>query len=94
MRFAPRVKWRARGGYSDGRLFVHPDMKNLHEEGNDFPVGFLDALDCLAAAKRMLPRRQTTHGKIAEREREIEMLKRQGTPFGQILERVAAKYGK
>ena len=25
MRFAPRVKWRARGGYSDGRLFVRDD---------------------------------------------------------------------
>ncbi len=79
---------------SDGRLFVHPNAKVVHEEGQDFPTGFLDTLDCVAAAKRMLPKRATTKGKITEQEREIEALKRQGVPFGTIMERLRERYGQ
>ena len=79
---------------SDGRLFVHPSMERAHEEGREFPSGFLDVLDCMAACKRMLPKRQTTKGKIREREREVEMLKRQGVPWGQIMEKLALRYGQ
>ena len=78
---------------NDGRLFVHPTSA-LHEEGKDFPVGFLDGLDCLAACKRMLPKRATTQTKVAQRQKEIEGLRRQGLPFGTIMDRIAEKYGR
>jgi hypothetical protein len=79
---------------SDGRLFVHPSMERAHEEGREFPTGFLDTLDCMAAAKRMLPKRATTKTKIAEREREVEVLRQAGMPFGTIMERIAQKFGR
>ena len=79
---------------SDGRLFVHPAMTAAHEEGQAFPQGFLDCLDCVAAAKRMLPKRATTKSKITEREREVEALKRQGTPFATIMEKLALRFGR
>ena len=79
---------------SDGRLFVHPRMERAHEEGKEFPTGFLDCLDCMAAAKRMLPKRATTKTKMMEREREIDSLKRAGMPFGTIMERLNQKFGK
>jgi len=79
---------------TDGRLFVHPAAKVAHEEGKEFPTGFLDLLDCMAACKRMFPKRATTQSKITEREREFEHLKRQGMPFGTIMERLAQRAGR
>lgn len=79
---------------SDGRLFVHPGMERAHEEGKEFPTGFLDCLDCMAAAKRMLPKRATTKTKMMEREREIDSLKRAGMPFETIMQRLNQKFGK
>lgn len=79
---------------TDGRLFVHPSMERAHEEGKNFPSGFLDLLDCMSECHRMLPKRQTTKSKITEREREVEYMKRQGTPFGKIMETLAARYGR
>lgn len=77
---------------SDGRLFVHPNAEILHEEGKEFPTGFLDGLDCLSACARMLPKRATAQTKVVGREREIEALRRQGLPYSQIMERIANKY--
>jgi hypothetical protein len=48
----------------------------------------------MAAAKRMLPKRATTKTKIAEREREVEVLRQAGMPFGTIMERIAQKFGR
>ena len=76
---------------SDGRLFVHPGMERAHEEGKEFPSGFLDVLDCMAACKRMLPKRATTKSKIMAREKEVEAWKRQGKPFATIMERLALR---
>ena len=79
---------------SDGRLFVHPLAEHLHVEGREFPTGYLDGLDCVAACARMLPKKATTKSKITEREGQIEVLKRQGMPFGQILEKLGLRYGE
>lgn len=76
---------------NDGRFFVHPGAEYAHEEGREFPTGFLDILDCIASCKKMLPKRATTKTKITQREREIETMKRQGTPFTTIMERLAEK---
>ena len=76
---------------SDGRLFVHPNAAAAHEEGKEFPTGFLDTLDCMAAAKRMLPKRPNAQTKVVGREREIEALRRQGLPYSQIMERIAQR---
>lgn len=87
-----RIEDTVQPSLNDGRLFVHPSAEVAHEEGREFPMGFLDVLDCLASCKRMLPKRATTKTKITQREYEIETMRRQGTPYATIMEKVNLKY--
>ena len=89
-----RIEDRLEPSLSDGRLFVHPKAERAHEEGKDFPNGYMDLLDCMSECHKLFPKRATTRTKITEREREIESMKRQGTPFQQIMDRLAVKYGR
>ena len=88
-----RIEDRLEPCLSDGRYFVHPKSDRAHEEGKDFPTGFLDLLDCMSECHKLFPKRATTQTKITEREREIESLKRQGTPYQVIMTRLREKYG-
>lgn len=89
-----RIEDRLEPALSDGRYFVHPKADRAHEEGKDFPSGFMDLLDCMSECHKLFPKRATTRTKITEREREIEAMKRQGTPYTQIMARLAVKYGR
>ena len=88
-----RIEDRLEPSLSDGRYFVHATAVRAHEEGKDFPTGFVDLLDCMSECHKLFPKRATTTTKITEREREIESMKRQGTPYEKIMTRLRAKYG-
>jgi hypothetical protein len=75
----------------DGRLFAHPNAAAAHEEGREFPTGFLDVLDCMSACSKLFPKKATTQAKMVEHEREFDLLKRQGVPFSRIMERLAER---
>jgi predicted phage terminase large subunit-like protein len=89
-----RIEDRLEPSLSDGRMFIHPEAKRAHDEGLNFPNGYMDLLDCMSECHKLFPKRQTTQTKITEREREIESMKRQGTPYQTIMTRLAAKYGR
>ena len=79
---------------TDGRMFVHPKFERAHEEGREFPTGFMDLLDCMASCRKLLPKRQTMTSKIAQREDEIARLKRAGMPFSDIMDRLAKRFDR